>query len=222
LNGLGDIVRITTDLIDGATGFSRWSQKFDRVMQDIFVIQDEISSKVAQALVAEVDASDEAASGNKRPPGPSGGTTSVAAYDAYLRGRALYDLSADETSERAALAQFDAAIAADPDYAAAHAARARSLTAIANQYGEVGQLAEYYDAAITSARRAIALAPDLADAHSTLGFTLFQGQLDARGARDPFERSRELGAGEATVMARYAQYSAASARARGREAIGAP
>ena len=210
----GDIVRITTDLIDGATGFSRWSQKFDRVMQDIFVIQDEISSKVAQALVAEVDASDEAASGNERPPAPSGGTTSVAAYDAYLRGRALYDLSADETSERAALAQFDAAIAADPDYAAAHAARARSLTAIANQYGEVGQLAEYYDAAITSARRAIAIAPDLADAHSTLGFTLFQGQLDARAARDPFERSRELGAGEATVMARYAQYSARIGRER--------
>ena len=210
----GDIVRITTDLIDGATGFSRWSQKFDRVMQDIFVIQDEISSKVAQALVAEVDASDEASSGNKRPAAPSGGTTSVAAYDAYLRGRALYDLSADETSERAALAQFDAAIAADPDYAAAHAARARSLTAIANQYGEVGQLAEYYDAAITSARRAIAIAPDLADAHSTLGFTLFQGQLDARAARDPFERSRELGAGEATVMARYAQYSARIGRER--------
>ena len=210
----GDIVRITTDLIDGATGFSRWSQKFDRVMQDIFVIQDEISSKVAQALVAEVDASDEAASGNARPPAPSGGTTSVAAYDAYLRGRALYDLSADETSERAALAQFDAAIAADPEYAAAHAARARSLTAIANQYGEVGQLAEYYDAAITSARRAIAIAPDLADAHSTLGFTLFQGQLDARAARDPFERSRELGAGEATVMARYAQYSARIGRER--------
>jgi TolB-like protein/Tfp pilus assembly protein PilF len=210
----GDIVRITTDLIDGATGFSRWSQKFDRVMQDIFVIQDEISSKVAQALVAEVDASDEEASGNARPPAPSGGTTSVAAYDAYLRGRALYDLSADETSERAALAQFDAAIAADPDYAAAHAARARSLTAIANQYGEVGQLAEYYDAAITSARRAIAIAPDLADAHSTLGFTLFQGQLDARAAREPFERSRELGAGEATVMARYAQYSARVGRER--------
>ncbi len=75
------------------------------------------------------------------PRAASGSTRSVAAYDAYLRGRAQYDLSADETSERAALAQFDAAIAADPGYAAAHAARARSLTAIANQYGEVAELA---------------------------------------------------------------------------------
>ena len=210
----GEIVRITTDLIDGATGFSRWSKKFDRIMQDIFVIQDDIATSVAQALVAEVEATNEAASGDKPPVPPHGTTKNVAAYDAYLRGRALYDLSADETSERAALAQFDAAIAADPDYAAAHAARARSLTAVANQYGEVGQLAEYYGAAIASARRAIAIAPDLADAHSTLGFTLFQGRLDARAAREPFERSRELGAGEATVMARYAQFSARVGRER--------
>lgn len=204
----GDIVRITSDLIDGATGFSRWSQTFDRVMQDIFAVQSEIANTVAHALVAEV------AAGEDQPLTAAGATRNIAAYDAYLRGRALYDLSADETSERAALAQFDAAIEADPDYAAAHAARARSLTAIANQYGEIGELAGIYDAAVASARRAIAIAPDLAEAHSTLGFTLFQGRLDARAAREPFERSRELGAGEATVMARYAQYSARIGRER--------
>ena len=210
----GDIVRVNADLIDGQTGFSRWSQTFDRAMQDIFAVQSEIAGTVAHALDAEVTPKDGTAADNGRPMAASGGTTSVAAYDAYLRGRALYGLSADEASERAALAQFDAAIAADPDYAAAHAARARSLTAIANQYGEVGQLAGLYDAAIASAQRAIAIAPDLADAHSTLGFTLFQGRLDARAAREPFERSRQLGAGEATVMARYAQFAARTGRKR--------
>jgi TolB-like protein len=204
----GEVVRIAADLIDGTTGFSRWSQTFDRVMQDIFAVQSEIADTVARALVAEV------AAGDDPPLTAAGATTSVTAYDAFLRGRALYDLSADETSERAALAQFDAAIVADPDYAAAHAARARSLTAIANQYGEVGELAGLYDAAIASAKRAIVIAPDLAEAHSTLGFTLFQGRLDARAAREPFDRSRELGAGEATVMARYAQYSARIGRGR--------
>ena len=208
----GDIVRVAADLIDGATGFSRWSQSFDRVMHDIFAVQSEIANTVANALVAQVTPGAEPGDGNAL--AASGGTTNFAAYDAYLRGRALYDLSVDEASERAALAQFEAAIAADPSYAAAHAARARSLTAIANQYGEVGQLAGLYDAAIASAQRAIAIAPDLADAHSTLGFTLFQGRLDARAAREPFERSRQLGAGEATVMARYAQYSARTGRKR--------
>jgi len=208
----GDIVRVAADLIDGQTGFSRWAQTFDRAMHDIFAVQSEIANTVARALVAQVAPGGEHGDGNALT--ASGGTDSFAAYDAYLYGRALYDLSADETSERAALAQFDAAIAADPDYAAAHAARARSLTAIANQYGEVGQLAGLYDAAIASAERAIAIAPDLADAYSTLGFTLFQGRLDARAAREPFERSRQLGAGEATVMARYAQYSARTGRKR--------
>jgi Tfp pilus assembly protein PilF len=148
----------------------------------------------------------------------SGGTTNVPAFDAYLRGRALYNLSVDEASDRAALAQFDAAIAADPGYAAAHAARARTITTIANQYGAVGSRGAMYDAAIAAAERAIAIAPGLADAHSTLGYTLFQGRLDARGARDPFERSAKLGPGDATVLARYSQYSART----GNDAAAAP
>jgi TolB-like protein/Flp pilus assembly protein TadD len=206
-----EIVRVTADLIDGETGFSRWSQIFDRDLQDIFTVQSEIATTVAGALVAEV-----------APAAPvAGATANVEAFDAFLRGRALYDLSVDEASERAALAQFDRAIAADPHYAAAHAARARTLTAIANQYAQMGETAGLYEQAIAAARRAVEIAPDLADAHSTLGFILFQGQLDVRAAREPFERSRELGAGESTVLARYAQYSARTGREReAAEAIG--
>ena len=200
----GKVVRVTADLTDGATGFSKWSRTFEKSLEDIFAVQSEIATTVAGALVSRI-----APAGTR-----SGGTTNVEAFDAYLRGRALYDLSADEASERAALAQFDLAVAADPDYAAAHAARARSLTAIANQYGRLGETAALYDAAVAAAERAIAIAPDLAEAYSTLGFTLFQGRLDARAARAPFERSRELGAGEATVLARYAQYSARTGRAK--------
>ncbi len=208
----GNAVRIATDLIDGKNGFSRWSQAFERQLDDIFTIQSEIANAVSAALVTQV-------AGPQTPPADpdsasrSGSTTNIAAYDAYLRGRALYDLSVDEASERAALAQFDAAIAADPSYAAAHAARARTLTALANQYGEVDELAGLYAQAVEAALRAIALAPELADAHSTLGYIEFQCRLDARAARQPFERSRVLGAGEATVLARYAQYSARIGRA---------
>jgi len=204
----GDVVRVAADLVDGTTGFSRWSQTFERRIDDIFAVQTEIAKTVADALVARVEADDPAAGTNPGDGAATCGTTDVAAYDAYLRGRALYDLSVDEATERAALAQFDAAIAADPRYAAAHAARARSLTTIANQYGDVGSRARLYDEAVVAARRAVELAPTLADGYSALGATLFQGRLDARGAREPFERSAELGAGEATVMARYALYSA--------------
>jgi TolB-like protein/Flp pilus assembly protein TadD len=199
----GEAVRITADLVDGATGFSRWSQTFERQLQDIFAVQTEIASTVAAALVAQVAPESATA---------TGGTTSVEAYDAYLRGRSLYELSVDEASERAALAQFDTALGIDPNYAAAHAAKSRSLTAIANQYGKLEELGTLYAAAVAEARRAIEIAPAYAEGQSTLGFTLFQGQLDSHAAREPFERSRELGAGEATVLARYALYCARNGR----------
>lgn len=196
-----DSVRVAADLIDGNTGFSRWSQLFERQIDDIFAVQEEIAVTVSKALATQV-------APDSFEPAESGGTTNLAAYDAYLHGRADYDLSANEVSERAALAEFDAAIVLDPNYAAAHAARARSLTAIANQYTKPDQLADMYNQAIAAAERAIQIAPGLADAHSTLGYVLFQGRLDAVAAREPYERSRRLGAGEATVMARFAQYCA--------------
>ncbi len=196
----GNAVRVAAELIDAATGFSKWSQTFDRQMTDIFAVQTEIAHTVAQALEIEVAASSLA----KVP----GGTTNVAAYEAYLRGRAFFDLSADEASDRAALAQYDAAIVADPNYAAARAARSRTLTAIASQYTEGKALRPLFDEAIAEARRAVALAPDYADAQSALGYTLFNGRLDVRGALGPYERSRELGGGDADVLIRYAFYAA--------------
>jgi hypothetical protein len=77
------MVRVTADLIDGATGFSRWSEQFERRIDDVFAVQTEIATAVATALVAEVTEEPQAA------PAPLGATRSIAAYDAYLRGRAL-------------------------------------------------------------------------------------------------------------------------------------
>ena len=208
----GDTVRVAADLVDGRTGFSRWSQMFERRIDDVFAVQSEIANAVAVALAAQVGPSGGAPVDAQAERAASGGTTRAEAFDAYLRGQALYDLSADEASELAALAQFDAAIAIDPGYAAAHAARARSLISFANVYGKVGETAAMYDSAIVSAELAVKLAPDFAVAHSTLAFGLFQGRLDARAARVPFERSNALGGGEATVQARWAQYCARTGR----------
>lgn len=206
----GDAVRVTADLIDGKTGFSRWAQTFERRIDDVFAVQSEIATTVATALAAQV-----AAPGTpKDERAASGGTTDVAAFDAYLRGRALYETGSDEAAERQALALLDTAIERDPRYAAAYAARAASLTTLANQYGEVGQRVAMYDQAIAAARRGIALAPEYAGAYSMLGFVLFQGKLDARAARAPFDKSNLLGQGDATVQARWAQYCARCGRVR--------
>lgn len=203
-----DMVRVTVNLVEGRTGFDRWSETFDGRLSDAFQVQSNIAYAVADRLSAFVGGDREDRDGLAA----VGGTTDPTALDAYLRGRTLYDLSSDEASERAALRAFDDALAADPGFAAAHAARARSLTAIANQYGHADENVRLYAEAVAAAERAIALAPALAEAHSTLGFTRFQGQLDARGARAPFEQSRVLGAGEATVLTRFAQYAARCGR----------
>jgi TolB-like protein/tetratricopeptide (TPR) repeat protein len=208
----GDTVRVAAELIDGRSGFSRWSQTFDRSIADVFAVQSEIAGAVMAALSAQVgsrsgDDRDGSSDGRK-----VGGTENVAAYDALLRGRDLLEQGNDESSDRAALALFDRAIEIDPRYGAAHAARSRALAVVASQYVQGDERRGLYDDSIVAAKTAVALAPDLADAHSALGFALFTGRLDVRGARAPYDKSRELGYGDADVLGRYALYCARTGR----------
>ncbi|HSG33344.1 MAG TPA: TIR domain-containing protein [Sphingomonadaceae bacterium] len=196
-----EIVRVTAQLIDGESGFEEWSDRFERPMADIFEVQSEISYLVADALVSRLS---ESGSGEFM---RIGGTSNPAAYDAYLLGSATYASAVDEESDRKALAQFDRAIGLDPDYAAAHAARSRSLTFIANNYLMGSELSDYYDRSIDAARKAIQLAPGLAEAQAALGYTLFRGRLDVAAATDPYERSFELGFGDADILSGYANFA---------------
>ena len=210
----GDRVRIVTELINGRTGFSAWSQTFDRSLSDIFAVQSEIAQAVVQALSAEVAAQSGTPDGGAQGASPDrlGSTKNVAAYEAFLRGNRLYSLAAGEEADRGAAAAFAEAISLDANYGAAYAARARALTVIANQYAQRTERRELYEEAIKSANTAGMLAPDLADAHSALGFALFTGHFDVAGAREPYERSSDLGKGDADVLNRFALYCARTGR----------
>jgi tetratricopeptide (TPR) repeat protein len=142
-----------------------------------------------------------------------GGTTSFTAFDAYLRGVELYRADAGEQSDREALDAFGTAIAADPKYAAAHAARSNSLTLIAQQYAHADALAGLYAEAETEARRAISIANEFPAAYIALGNLQFSGRLNVRAARDPYERAYKLGAGDASVLSAVAFYYAQTGRA---------
>ena len=166
--------------------------------------RDEIANTIATQLSAEIDGG--AAASTDRT--VTGGTKSVAAFDAYLRGRDLFEAGSDEASDRLALAKFDEAIAADPEYAAAYAARSRSLAIIANQYAKGTELKDLYRKAVVSARKAAALAPKYGEAQSALGFALAYGQMDIRAARAPYELSLKLGGGDADILSRYAMFVA--------------
>jgi TolB-like protein/Tfp pilus assembly protein PilF len=210
----GKMVRITAQLIDGKTGKEKWSQSFDRTMDDIFAVQSEIADFVADGLVTQISAT--------RKPGKKslGGTRNSAAYDAYLRGKALYNLAADEKSDRGALAQYEAAISLDPKFASAFAAKSRALTVIANNYASGTQLKDYYAQAVTAARTAIDLVPELAEAQAALGFVMFNGQQDVKGAQDPYQKSFERGFGNADILSGFANYAARTGKfADARQAI---
>lgn len=198
----GNRVRVSAQLIDGSTGFDRWSETYQHAVADIFTVQTEIAQKVTKALTAAIPGA------NGRTATRIGSTASAVALDAYLRGVALYDLAADEMSDRAALAQFDAAVATDPSYAAAWAARARAQTTIANNYGKTGELLPLYDEAIASARKAVTLAPRLADGQAALGYVLFNGRLDAKAAAEPYALALRDGSGSADILQSYATYAA--------------
>jgi TolB-like protein/Tfp pilus assembly protein PilF len=197
----GDIVRIAAELVDTKSGFSKWSQSFDRQLTDVFAVQSEIARIVAEALAVRVAIAK---------PG-AGGTKNVAAYDAFLKGRALFNADGGEESDRAALVQFEAAIASDLKYADAHAARSRSLTAIASQYAKADELRRTYDDAIMSAQKAVKLAPELAAAQLALGQAFYTGRLDIQSARGPFERAAAIGSGDADILTLYAVFTARSA-----------
>jgi len=194
-----DRVRIVAELIDGATGFSKWSETFDRPLDDIFAVQSEIAAKVTTALTSEVAKAEDHAR--------TGGTENVTAFDDYLRGKAAFALAAGPETDREALMWFEDAIAADPKFAAAQAARARTLVAIANLFSQGPERRALFENAIAAARVAVHLAPDLAEAQAALALALISGRLDLKAARAPSERSYQLGQGDAEVTARFALYS---------------
>ena len=195
-----DRVRITARLVDGVTGFEKWSQAFDRAVADVLAVQAEIATTVADALISTL-----AKDSNWRAERP-GSTRNAEAFDAFVKGQALYGASTSTETDRQALAAYDLAIARDPEYAAAHAARARTLNAIANQEASAARSSRLRRDALASARKAIALAPDMPDGHAALGF-LLMGQLDLRAAGPAYQRAFELGLGSAPTLSAYAEFS---------------
>jgi TolB-like protein/Flp pilus assembly protein TadD len=198
----GDVARIDTDLIDGRTGFSRWSQSVDRRLTDIFAVQSDIARMVAQAMSIQVATTE---------PAP-GGTSNVSAYENYLQGRALFNLAKDDATDHAALTHFEMAIAEDPKFALAYAARSRSLAVIAGEHANADQLKALYSEAVAAARRAVELAPNLAEGHLALGYALFAGKLDIRGAWPSYQRAYRLGYGNADIVLLYALYCSRAGR----------
>jgi serine/threonine-protein kinase len=157
----GDVLRIAVQLVHASDGFTAWSGRFDRRLDDIFTVQDEIAGMIAQTLTQRV--------GKTAGPLVTSTTAKTEAYTLYLEGRYLWNKRPGDVVWQA-LDRFERAIAIDPDFAPAHAA-------LAGVYGTLGAWesgllppAEALSKAKTAAKRALELDPQLAAGYTAIGY----------------------------------------------------
>ena len=170
-------VRISAQLIDASTDTHLWADSYDREIDDIFAVQDEIAEQIVEALQLTLTTDEHRAVTDQT-------TENFEAYDYYLRGRDLFHRS-DSGHLNAALEMFDKAIELDPDYALAHAGRTFCLDDLYNFHG---RHQAHLEQAVISSERAIQLADHLAESHAARGLTLWaMDELDP--AENEFERA---------------------------------
>jgi serine/threonine protein kinase len=157
----GNKLRITAQLVNVGDGYQLWSQRYDRDMEDVFAIQDEIAQSIVTALRV-ILSEDEKRAIEKVP------TVNVEAYDCYLRGRQFFHQFRKQSLEFARQ-MFNKAIEIDPTYALAYAGVADCCSVLYTNF-------DASDANLTNAdvasRRALKLAPQLAEAHVARGLAV--------------------------------------------------
>ncbi len=158
----GNRIRVSAQLGNVADGYQLWSETYNRQLEDVFAIQDEIAQNIAKALQVILTEKDKRVLEREAP------TSDIHAYEYYLRGMQLFHKYRRKTLE-AAVQMFDRAIAIDPSYAQAYAG-------LADCYSQLYQLwnvsADTMDKADAASRKALELAPQLAEAHAARGLAL--------------------------------------------------
>ncbi len=186
----GDVVRISVELIDAASGQTRWSQRYDRPYKDLFKLQDEITSAVAAALEEKLQAGSALAHSDRPPSG------SIEAYNAYLQGLKHWH---DQEFPKAA-GFMAKAVQLDPGYALAWAHLSGAWSTVAAFGNEAPVVAgEHMRQSRIAADEALRLAPGLGAAHAARAYLHFYN-LDHRGALAECRRAVQLAPRDGTVL----------------------
>jgi TolB-like protein/Tfp pilus assembly protein PilF len=195
----GHTLRVSAQLINASSGFHLWSQTYDRDLGDVLQLQTEIANAVAGALEVTL-------LGDVRARIEIGGTRNPAAFDAYLRASQAFSMQHDPADDAKAIEAFGDAIRLDPHYALAYAGRARALTAYAGDYATGSAVRESLDRALVDARRALELAPGLAEGHWALA-RVFEYSLHFPQALIEYERAASTGSGNARILGEYGRFA---------------
>ena len=195
----GEQIRVTVQLIRSNDGKILWSEVFLNDFTDIFDVQHSIAFKVAEALSLELSDEEKLAIMKRY-------TNSAEAYRLYLEGYFFYRR---RTSDGKIQAQkdFQRAIEIDPNFALAY-------TGLGLHYLEQSEISpkDAYKKAETYARQALTIDPELAEAYSLLGFTLWRGEWNWKEAEQNFKRAVELKPNSTYVYNWYAILLSATGR----------
>jgi adenylate cyclase len=158
----GDQVRITAQLIDTETGFHLWSETYDRKLEDIFAVQDEIAQAIVDKLKIQLAPDEQELAQREKAP-----TQNVEAYELYLQGRAIWKRRG-EANLRRAIELYQAALGRDPAFARASAALASAYVVLPGYSKEKEDETRYLPLAEQAARQALSLDPNIGEAHAVL------------------------------------------------------
>ncbi len=176
----GNRLRVTAQLVNVADGYHLWSERYDRELEDVFAIQDEIAGNIVRAL--RVMLSEEEKRAIEKAP-----TANVEAYDYYLRGRQFFH-QFRRTGIQFARRMFERAIEVDPKYALAYAGVADCCSFLYMYWD--GSRANL-ESAESASGKALELDPELAEAHASRGFAVSLSRRHAE-ARTEFETALRL------------------------------
>jgi serine/threonine protein kinase/tetratricopeptide (TPR) repeat protein len=193
----GKRLRITAQLVNVADGYHLWSERYDREITDLFEIQDEITAAIVKTLEPTLAGQQQALTRRH--------SENLPAYELYLKGRRLWDQRA-ESSLRAGLECFRAAIELDPDYALAYAGVADSFSILtAYGYMSVTEAKQRVEAAV---RKALELDPTLAEPHFAMALSATIFAIDSRGAERHYLKALEIQPSFSSALAYYSLFLA--------------
>jgi len=176
----GNHVRVTVQLVRADNGYHLWSETYDRTLDDLFKVQDEIAGEVVKALKISMGTS---AAPRTVP------TNSAEAHTLLLQAQFFFDRGSGDDNKKAA-SYYQQAIDIDPDFAGAWAGLSRALNVEAQSGGQSWQ--QFREPALRAAERAVALDPKLAEAHYALGAVRYWLEWDWVAANTENEMARLL------------------------------
>jgi TolB-like protein/AraC-like DNA-binding protein len=172
-------IRIEVRLIDGATEAQVWAERYDRELEDVFVIQNEIAQNVARELNAKLSPEEKSRLAKSDTDNPK-------AYDLYLKGVYEYRTYTNEGLHNA-IALLSQAVEIDPNYARAHAFLANSYIGLATIFGAELSALEGFKKGKPLLDKALALDPDLDEARMLMGFYRLYNDWDFDGAEAEYK-----------------------------------